>query len=111
LGGALGSVARYLVAVAFLRARLPAMPWATFAVNVAGCYLLAVFSGLLLARGASEPLRLFATVGVCGGFTTYSTFNAELFALGGVRAGGYVLVTLVSCVTAAWLGQLTARAL
>lgn len=110
VGGALGSIARYLVAVAITRAGMSPLPWATLLVNVAGSFLLALFLGVLLARGASEPMRLFATVGICGGFTTYSSFNQELLTFGDGRAVAYAAATLVLCIGAGLLGTIAARA-
>lgn len=109
VGGALGSVARYGVAVLFARAGMPAAPWATLSVNIAGSFLLALFTGILLARGASEPMRLFATVGICGGFTTYSSFNQELMTFADGRAAAYAAATLVLCLGAGYLGAAAAK--
>jgi fluoride exporter len=118
LGGALGSGARYLVAVALPRppeaAAAGAFPWATFAVNTLGCFLMQLLVGV-----AAGPLRLSAEVrlllgtGVLGGFTTYSSFNAELTGL--LRAGAwpatllYLGATVLGCFAAGVLGMLGAR--
>lgn len=81
-GGALGSVARYLVGVASLRAFGLAFPWGTLIVNVAGSFLIGALVGLFaLKAGLSQELRLFLTVGVCGGFTTFSTFSLDAWGL------------------------------
>lgn len=78
VGGALGSGLRYLVAVGALRTLGPAWPWGTLAVNALGSLLLGLLVHFFAAeRGLSEPLKLLFTVGFCGGFTTYSTFNNE----------------------------------
>ena len=81
-GGALGSVARFLVARAFEHCECGSFPWATFVVNVLGCLLIGLFSALSSRGGFfSDDLRLLLTVGLCGGFTTFSTFMNENSAL------------------------------
>ena len=78
LGGGAGSLLRHLVALS-----LPAtaFPWATFAVNAIGSFAIGLFGGWSARFGWSEPLRLALTVGLCGGFTTFSTFSKESLAL------------------------------
>ncbi|WP_232661773.1 fluoride efflux transporter FluC [Pseudonocardia sp. TRM90224] len=99
-GGATGALARYGVGLS--------LPWpmATFAINVAGCFLIGVVIVLL---GERHPLaRPFLTTGVLGGFTTFSTYSvdAQQLLLAGryVEAGGYVAGTLLAAVLATWLG-------
>ncbi|MCM1036070.1 MAG: fluoride efflux transporter CrcB [Bacteroides sp.] len=84
-GSCLGGIARYLVSRLLAgTAAAGAFPWSTFAVNIAGCFIIGIIYGLL-ARGMhlSEPVRLFLTVGFCGGFTTFSTFAHEGYLLFG----------------------------
>lgn len=81
-GGALGSVARYLVMSAIGTAIGPGFPWGTLAVNVAGSAVM----GVLVELGAlvwqpSLELRTFLTVGLLGGFTTFSTFSLDIAVL------------------------------
>lgn len=83
LGGALGAVARYGVGLAAARAA-PAVPLGTWAVNLAGCFLVGLAGPRLLAPGA-EAGRLLLVVGFLGAFTTFSAFSAETLAL--LRAG------------------------
>jgi CrcB protein len=115
LGGALGSAARYAVAV-FAEKQLPAsFPWGTFFVNVVGSALLGAILATALAErpSLSAEARLFLGTGVMGGFTTYSTFNAEV--LRALQAGSpakgalYVAATLVSCLAGAWAGFTATR--
>ncbi|MBL8950216.1 MAG: fluoride efflux transporter CrcB [Myxococcaceae bacterium] len=115
-GGAFGSGARYLVAV-FAEKALPAsFFWGTFIVNVVGSALL----GAIAAAATGEParlspeLRLLLGTGVMGGFTTYSTFNAEVLkalqAGAHVKAGVYLLATVTVCLLGAWAGWAAVRA-
>lgn len=81
-GSCLGGIARYLVSRALQAVCHTLFPWGTFAVNVAGCFIIGLVFGLL-DRGVtmSDSLRLFVTVGFCGGFTTFSTFMNENYLL------------------------------
>jgi CrcB protein len=77
-GGFLGSVSRYLLSRYVQQAVLSPFPYGTFWVNIAGCFLIGLFYGLSERSGLmSDDLRLFLTVGFCGGFTTFSTFANE----------------------------------
>lgn len=81
-GSCLGGIARYLSTKYIQSAVETAFPWGTFAVNVAGCLLIGLVFGAL-ERGVTIPpaVRLFLTVGFCGGFTTFSTFANENYLL------------------------------
>lgn len=76
--GGFGSVLRYLVGLAVPSALFP---WATLGVNVAGSFAIGLFGALAVRFGWSEVVRLALTVGLCGGFTTFSTFSREALAL------------------------------
>ncbi len=78
LGGGTGSVLRYLVGMWIGSA---VFPWATFAVNAVGSLAIGLLGGWASRFGWSEALRLSLTVGLCGGFTTFSTFSKESLAL------------------------------
>ena len=85
LGGGLGAAGRFGVSLA-LPARADGWPFATFAINVAGSFLIGLLAGWLSTKGeAGEPWRLLLGVGVLGGFTTFSTFSVE--AVGMARWG------------------------
>lgn len=112
LGGAAGSVARVMVAMS-----LPArFPWATLLVNVLGSLLI----GWLMARlgpvegGTAASLRHLLVAGFCGGFTTFSTFSWQSLEQmqkgqwGGAAAN--VLLSVVLCLVAVWLGFRLGRA-
>ena len=89
LGGGTGSVLRYLVGLWIGSA---AFPWATFAVNVVGSLAIGLFGGWASRFGWGEALRLSLTVGLCGGFTTFSTFSKESLVL--IEGGSYGMFAL-----------------
>lgn len=84
LGGAVGSVARHAVNVWMTRT-VPhaAIPYATFVINVGGCFTIGVLSGLLASQRLvmSVEGRAFVFVGLLGGFTTFSTFGLDTIVL------------------------------
>ena len=80
-GSFLGGAARYLISLA-MRNASKGFPWATLLVNVAGCLLIGLLWGWLSRTSQMEGnLSLFLTVGLCGGFTTLSTFSKEALML------------------------------
>ena len=111
-GGALGAVARYGVG-----RLLPASgwPWGTLAVNVVGGLVMGLLTGWLAFRAGAqgESIRLFAAVGVLGGFTTFSAFSLETALMIERRqfatAGGYVAASVVLSIAALFLGLMVAR--
>ncbi len=115
-GGALGAVARYGVGVWTMRLFPTAQwPWATLTVNAVGGLLMGLLAGWLAFRGgaSSESLRLFAAVGVLGGFTTFSAFSLETALMIERRqlamAGGYVAASVVLSIAALFIGLMVAR--
>ncbi len=82
LGGAIGSVARYLVGIGSGRLFGMAFPWGTLIINVTGSFLIGTFIALFATRwDLSQVARVFLTVGICGGYTTFSTFSLDAFYL------------------------------
>jgi fluoride exporter len=78
IGGFIGTVLRYLVTRFFQLASFSAFPWGTFVVNITGSLLIGIIWGLSEKDNLlSTEWRLFLTVGICGGFTTFSTFSAD----------------------------------
>lgn len=77
-GSFLGGVSRYLAARFIQNSTLSTFPYGTLWVNLIGCFLIGIFFGLS-ERGnlVSSDMRMFLTVGFCGGFTTFSTFSLE----------------------------------
>ena len=81
-GGAIGSVARYLVGIGSGKWFGLAFPWGTLIINIAGSFLIGVFVECFALRWElPQVARLFLTVGICGGFTTFSTFLLDAFVL------------------------------
>ncbi|WP_347263763.1 fluoride efflux transporter CrcB [Nitrobacter sp.] len=81
-GGALGSVARYLVGIGFGKWLGPKFPWGTLFINVTGSLLIGIFAGLFAVRWSlPQAARIFLVVGICGGYTTFSTFSLDTFYL------------------------------
>lgn len=81
IGGALGVNARYFLAIAIDRVVDNRFPWATFAINMTGAFVLGLLSTLMAKYGPHHPARLLALVGFLGGYTTFSTFTLESFKL------------------------------
>lgn len=91
LGGALGSAARYMLSRAVGAYVHTAWPLATFAVNIIGCAAIGFISAVASrSPWMGENTRLFLTVGLCGGFTTFSTFMGENFSM--ARNGQFMLM-------------------
>jgi len=81
-GGAIGSVARYLVGHGSAKLFGLEFPWGTLIINIVGSFLIGVFAESFALRwDAPQAMRVFLTVGICGGFTTFSTFSLDAFVL------------------------------
>jgi fluoride exporter len=93
VGGAIGSVARYLLSTFVLRVSGTLFPLGTFVVNVLGCFVFGAIAGATSQRlQVSSTVRLFLLTGILGGFTTFSTYAFESFAL--VRDGQFAWATI-----------------
>ena len=98
IGGALGSIARHGVGVAIARAAPAGVtPYATMAVNLAGCLVIGVLAGLVASHRLvlAPGMRAFVFVGVLGGFTTFSAFSLELVMLMQRGQFGYAALYLI----------------
>jgi len=81
-GGALGAVVRYLVAIGSGRLFGTDFPWGTLIINVTGSFLIGLFAALFAIRwNLPQTARIFLTVGICGGYTTFSTFSLDAWYL------------------------------
>jgi fluoride exporter len=116
IGGALGSVCRYLVGLWALRQFGPNFPWGTLTVNVAGSFAIGLLAELIVRRyDASPEMRLLLITGVLGGFTTFSAFSLDvitLFERGAALAGAtYVLASVAISLGAVFAGLALGRAM
>jgi fluoride exporter len=111
-GGATGSVARYVLGTLLMRVG-SGFPVSTLLINVAGSFLIGLLARLFDAPDQNQVLRAALTVGICGGFTTFSTFSAETVTLlqqgKAGRAALYVTVSLVLGVLATFAGLAVGR--
>lgn len=98
LGGGTGSVLRYCVQMMLHERIVPySFPWATFTVNILGSFLIGLFYTLSARFNLSTEVRLLLTTGLCGGFTTFSTFsNDGLILIKQEFYGMFALYTLLS---------------
>jgi len=113
VGGFIGSVARYLVALTFVPL-LPGFPFATLTVNVLGSFLIGFFGELAVSTTLVSPeARLFLVTGFCGGFTTFSAYMFENAALLKdsqlFYAGIYLVGTIIGGFVALYTGTLFAK--
>lgn len=107
-GSFIGGMARYIVSV-LMKGIGKGFPWATLAVNLLGCFLIGLLWGYF-SRSASESSKwaLFLSVGLCGGFTTFSTFSKESLMM--LQAGnfwgfaGYIVLSVTAGVVLVALG-------
>ena len=113
VGGGLGSVARYLLSQAFPAGH--GFPWAIFAVNVSGCFLLGLLMVYLMdVWPPRRYLRPFLATGLLGGYTTFSTYAAGVMTLltghAPALADAYALTSILAALVAIWAATRTARA-
>ncbi|MDQ0396222.1 fluoride efflux transporter CrcB [Labrys monachus] len=115
LGGALGTVARYWVGM-WMAPYSQSMPWGTIVINIAGSFAITFFGTLTVISGRHplpETWRLFFMVGICGGFTTFSSFSLQTLDLlrqgAPERALANVAMSVLLCLASATLGYAAAR--
>lgn len=117
VGSALGGMARYACQSLAANWFGQIFPWGTLVVNVAGSFVIGFFATLTGPDGrvlVPGNARLFVMVGVCGGFTTFSSFSLQTLSLAQdgefVRAGLNVGASVVLCLVSVWLGHVAAMA-
>jgi fluoride exporter len=112
LGGALGSVGRYWLN-GIISNHVGTFPLGTLVINVTGSFLIGIFGALTIPEGRMDSqTRIAATqflmVGICGGYTTFSSFSWQTLNLLRDRewlyAGGNMVLSVVLCMIAVWLG-------
>lgn len=113
-GGFIGTVGRFLLSRVIHANTLTSFPLGTFTVNIIGCLLIGIIYGISGRSNIISPdLRLFLTVGVCGGFTSFSTFSSENIFL--LRDGNFMFFALYTslsvflCLVAVYLGNLITK--
>lgn len=118
LGSALGGGARYLFSGVASHQFGETFPWGTLIVNVTGSFIIGFFSTLTGPDGrvfVGSEARQFVTIGLCGGYTTFSSFSLQTLSL--VRdgemalAGANIGMSFVFCLLAVWLGHIAAVSL
>jgi len=118
LGGALGSVARFALSGLVAHQIGETFPWGTIVVNVSGSFIIGFFATLTGPDGrwlVSGTGRQFFMTGICGGYTTFSSFSLQTLSLTRdgewLRAGGNVVGSVIACLVAVWLGHLAGSAI
>jgi CrcB protein len=118
LGGALGSVARFALSGVVAQHFGETFPWGTLVINVTGSFVIGFFSTLTGPDGrwlVNSLGRQFFMIGICGGYTTFSSFSLQTLSLvrdgDWLRAGGNIGGSIVFCLLAVWLGHLAAATL
>ncbi|WP_353068511.1 fluoride efflux transporter CrcB [Tunturibacter empetritectus] len=115
IGSALGGLLRYAITRLTLTYSI-GFPFGTILINVLGSFVIGYFGTLTLQSGrypASENLRLFVMIGICGGFTTFSSFSLQTFDL--MRSGAWgralanIFLSVILCVAAVAAGHLLAH--
>lgn len=105
LGGAVGAMLRYAISLIPYRGGFPLL---TFVTNILGALLIGFIVGYASKRNVNDSLMLFLKTGLCGGFTTFSTFSLEaynLFVSGSkILAVSYAVLSTVCCILGVWLG-------
>ena len=118
IGSAIGGVLRFLCSGLIAERIGETFPWGTLAVNVVGSWIIGFFFTLTEPDGrllVGTVGRQFVMVGICGGFTTFSSFSLQTLTLARdgdwLRASANIVVSVVLCLVAVWLGHIAAAAL
>jgi CrcB protein len=118
IGSALGGMGRYFVSGVVTTLTGGTFPYGTMLVNISGCLVIGFFATLTGPDGrflVGTPARQFVMVGICGGYTTFSSFSLETLYL--ARAGEWMSATanaagsVILCILSVWIGYIAATAL
>lgn len=117
LGGAIGTIARFAVSGAFARMVGETFPWGTIVVNISGCLVIGLLATITGPDGrlvVAPDLRQFMLIGLCGGYTTFSSFSLQTLNLipNGelMSAAGNTAISFVACMLAVWIGAVLGQA-
>ena len=112
LGGALGSMSRH--GIGLILTRSENFPLGTLTANVLGSLIIGITAGLWEVEQRKNPMPLFLMTGLCGGFTTFSTFSLQTLELiqknDWQRAGINMAASVTLCVACTWLGWMLVQA-
>ena len=119
VGSMLGGVSRFWVSRGVAERVGESFPWGTIVINVTGSFVIGVFAALTLSEGRLSTSRSFVVqfciIGICGGYTTFSSFSLQTLPLARAGqwlwAGGNILISVIACLIAVWLGFLLGQIL
>jgi CrcB protein len=118
VGGAIGTVGRYWLTGVVSRLIGETFPWGTFVINVTGSFIIGFFATLTGPDGrifAPTDVRQFVMIGICGGYTTFSSFSLQTLNLMNdgewLYAGANIVLSVVACLIAVWVGHVLALSL
>ena len=118
LGGALGTLGRFVLSLAVAHQFGESFPWGTLIINITGSFAIGFFSALTDTEGTlmvRPEMRTFFMIGICGGYTTFSSFSLQTLQLAQrgqwFSAGANIVGSNVGCLVAVWLGYVCAAAL
>ncbi|MFZ3359080.1 MAG: fluoride efflux transporter CrcB [Xanthobacteraceae bacterium] len=118
LGSALGGMARYWCSGVAARLIGETFPWGTLIVNIVGSFVIGFFATLTGPDGrlfVGSTARQFVIIGICGGYTTFSSFSLQTLVLMNdaewFRAGANIVLSVVCCMLAVWAGALLAASI
>lgn len=115
IGGGLGSLGRWWFSGWIANAFGQTFPWGTLLVNISGCFVIGLFSTITGPEGrwlAPATFRQFFMLGICGGYTTFSSFSLQTLSMAEegewFKAGANCVLSLVLCLVGVWLGHIAA---
>jgi CrcB protein len=118
VGGAIGTVGRYWLTGVVSRLIGETFPWGTFVINVTGSFIIGFFATLTGPDGrifAPTDVRQFVMIGICGGYTTFSSFSLQTLNLMNdgewLYAGANIVFSVVACLISVWVGHVLALSL